>query len=281
MTRYIVRTFYEGRDYYGYQRQPYKKTVEGTIIEALIKVNYIKTPDENHFRSASRTDKHVNAIGNVFVFNTESKLSLNQLNAALPKNKSIVCWGFSKADKDFSPKYSKWKRYWYVLPLKSAVSISGMNVNKIKEVCSYFEGKNDFKLFCKVDHRDTKREIEKLNVFDKNDCLIFEVISNSFLWEQIRRIISYVLNYNTLTNELQNTKELLLPNTAIQTLNIEPADPNQLILVEHYYENIEWIIDGRAVNQIVKKMDGYIHSLKQKEKIVTSIYEFFNSDISK
>ncbi|GAH11589.1 unnamed protein product, partial [marine sediment metagenome] len=75
--RYLVRTYYEGERFYGYQRQSNVLTVEGTIIDALIKTKYIEDSDTSQFKSASRTDREVNALGNVFAFNTNKELILS------------------------------------------------------------------------------------------------------------------------------------------------------------------------------------------------------------
>ena len=40
--RYLVKVFYDGSNYFGYQRQPEHLTIEGAIIKALQKTEYIK-----------------------------------------------------------------------------------------------------------------------------------------------------------------------------------------------------------------------------------------------
>jgi len=277
MRRYAIRTFYDGANYYGYQRQPDVSTVEEELIEALIKTGYIESPDRNKFRSASRTDRYVSAIGNVFAFNSEKNIILDQLNASLPIDDSIICWSYAAVDEDFNPKYSKSKKYWYILPLDYVKSRTNMELEEIRKLCLTFVGEHDFRLFCKLDQRDTLRRIDEFNLVVKENLLVFEVKAGSFLWEQIRRIVSYILNYEALPNSLQEIKKLLETDSEIKALNIEPANPEQLLLVEHDYNNVKWEMSDKAIGKIISRSEELLNHLKQKQNLVSSVYDFFSS----
>ena len=277
MKRYAVRVFYEGKGYFGYQRQLNEKTIEGTIIKALKKTRYVGSPENNTFRSASRTDKYVNAIGNVFSFDSKKEIVLEEINAALPKDKSIICWAYSEVDTDFSPKYSKWKRYWYILSKEFLEAYSTITVEDIETICNHFKGEHDFSLFCKKDHRKTIRRIDDLNVIKQGNHIILEFIANSFLWEQVRRITSYILNFNELSEELQDTKALLQEHKNISALNIEPANPEYLVLVEHFYENTKWETSERTKDQILKKFIDEKAKIKQREIFLVSALDYFKT----
>ncbi|MCG3225298.1 MAG: tRNA pseudouridine(38-40) synthase TruA [Candidatus Heimdallarchaeota archaeon] len=273
--RYLVRVFYEGKNYYGYQRQPNITTIEGNIITMLEKSKHIQNAKLSNFRSASRTDKSVNAIGNVFAFDSGKKIILDQINAAGPSDKSIICWAYSEVEDAFSPKFSKWKKYWYVLPSNHVEKTFNLSLEELKNLCSVFEGKHDFRLFCRKDHRVTNREISKIDVFEKNDNIVCEFIAQSFLWEQIRRIVSYVLNFNQLSEELQDTIHLLNPDNQIEEINLAPADPRNLILVEHFYENIKWIESEKATKSILKKLKIEFLDFQRDLSINSILYNFF------
>lgn len=275
MKRYAIRTFYDGTNYHGYQRQPKLPTVEGFLIKALKETNYIEASENNRFRSASRTDRYVNAIGNVFAFDTEKIPVLEQLNASLPSDKSIVCWSYAEVNKEFIPKYSKSKKYWYIVPSSYLWKKTNMSLKDLSNLFSQFEGEHDFKLFCKVDDRNTIRKVNKCSVLSKGNSIVFEIEANSFLWEQVRRMISYVLNFDELPENLQKIQKLLITDTRIENLNIEPAKPKQLILVEHNYEDIEWNTSRKAVEHVTNRCSKLLEELKQEESVVESIQEFF------
>ena len=275
MTRYLVRIFYNGKNYHGYQRQPDVTTVEETLINALRSTGHILSPEQNHFLSASRTDKHVNAIGNVIGFNSEKNLIVDQINAALPIDSSIVCWSHCTVEDGFSPKYSLKKKYWYFLDKRLIKNVSDVTVEQIEMICSNFIGENDYRLFCRRDHRETRREIENIKVKENDGFIIFEFLSQSFLWEQVRRIVGYIQNYWNLPKELQDVKELLGKETTINDLNIQPAEPHNLILVEHIYENFEWQTNIKAVEKIKNKIQKRLLDIKQEEEQIKSIYDYF------
>src|SRR5437667_12788730 len=66
--RVALKIAYDGRSFYGHQRQPDRRTVEGECIAALRSARLIRDPKEAFIRSASRTDRGVSAIGNFIAF---------------------------------------------------------------------------------------------------------------------------------------------------------------------------------------------------------------------
>ncbi len=275
--RYLVKVFYDGSNYFGYQRQPEHLTIEGAIIEALEKTGYIENTEQSNFKSASRTDKFVNAIGNTFAFNTDKKIILEQLNSEFSRDQSILGWAYSEVKEGFTPKYSNWKKYWYIVPLDFVVNVKKSSIDKIKELGSCFIGEHDFKLFCKLDHRKTIREIQEFNLINLNSVLILEFKAQSFLWEQVRRIVSYILNYEILSKKMQNIKLLLSSPEEMKNLNLEPANPSNLVLVEHKYEDVKWIINEKATKTIKRKLSENIMKLKDVLSVNSAIKHFFQT----
>src|SRR5256886_6833422 len=66
--RIALKIAYDGRAFFGHQRQPDRRTVEGECITALRSAKIMRDPTEAFFRSASRTDRGVSAVGNVIAF---------------------------------------------------------------------------------------------------------------------------------------------------------------------------------------------------------------------
>ena len=69
MRRIAVRFAYLGDGFSGSQMQPGARTVEGEMRSALLRVCHLEG-DDLGLSIASRTDKGVNALGNVAAFNT-------------------------------------------------------------------------------------------------------------------------------------------------------------------------------------------------------------------
>ena len=115
--RILVKFAYNGRNYYGYARQPKLKTVEGSIIKALVKHGLIIDTKDAYFRSASRTDKGASALGNVIGFNTtvSKKYVLESLQNEFS---SIFLYSVAAVDPEFYPRYAKLRHYRYYLRKK-------------------------------------------------------------------------------------------------------------------------------------------------------------------
>ena len=205
--------------------------------------------------------------------NSEKEIIVDQINAECSKDGTIICWAHAKVESTFTPKHSKWKRYWYLVPIDN---IDSYNSNEeLKRVANHFEGEHNFKLFCKIDHRSTKRRIEKVDIKMWNNILIFEFVAQSFLWEQVRRMVAYILNYYTLSDDLKDTETLLSNQTKIKELNLSPADPRNLLLVEHYYENVNWVVSEKALNLIERKIRRDLLEQRRDLAITSTIDNFF------
>ena len=112
--RIAIKFAYDGRAFHGYARQPKLKTVEGDIVDSLFNNGFIKDPKKSVFRSASRTDKGVSALGNVVAFNTD--VSKKQIIKDLfNENPSIIFYGIKEVNQDFYPIYAKLRQYRYYL----------------------------------------------------------------------------------------------------------------------------------------------------------------------
>ena len=182
--RIAIKFAYNGSKFNGYARQPNQKTVEGDLIKALTKKGYIKNPKESIFRSASRTDRDVSSLGSVISFNT-NKSEMNILQDLSAELLDIIAYGFAKVEPDFYPRYARYRRYRYFLKNED------FNVKKIITAASCFTGKHNFSNFAKVEEfKIPIREIDNIVIELKENFLIIEFFAKTFLWNQIRRIIS-------------------------------------------------------------------------------------------
>ena len=70
MRRIKLVVAYDGTHYHGWQFQPREITIEGVLNQAISAL----TGEEIQVIGASRTDAGVHALGNVAVFDTESRI---------------------------------------------------------------------------------------------------------------------------------------------------------------------------------------------------------------
>jgi len=219
---------YNGKEYNGYARQPQQKTVEGEIIKSLIHNRFIEDTDDSNFRSASRTDKGASALGNVIAFTTDvyPQNILELLNDDL---QDIIFYGFNEVKFDFYPRYAVQRRYRYYL------RDNKFNINKIKAATIAFAGEYDFSNFARIEqHKDPIRSIENILIDFKKDFIIFDFFAQTFLWNQIRRIISALVKIGMEKIEKEQIIEALQnPNNKVD-FGLAPAEP--LILTDIIYD---------------------------------------------
>lgn len=181
--RVAVKFAYDGTKFMGSQRQPRERTAESELLSALIKVGAITSAEENHFRVASRTDRGVSALGNVFAVNTGFRRPelLGALNASCF---DVHCYAWAEVPDNFSPRRAKGRWYRYHLPYR------GQDVKLMIECAKEFQGEHEFRLFCKPEGKVTLRSMGSVEVRLEGDTIIIDLRAREFLRNMVRRIVS-------------------------------------------------------------------------------------------
>ncbi|MCG7844119.1 MAG: tRNA pseudouridine(38-40) synthase TruA [Methanomassiliicoccales archaeon] len=181
--RVAVKFAYDGTMFMGSQRQPRKRTAESELLGALIKIGAISSVQENHFRVASRTDRGVSALGNVFAVNTSFRRQelLGALNASC---QDVYCYAWAEVSDTFSPRRAKGRWYRYNLPYK------GQDLGMMAECATGFQGEHEFRLFCKPEGKVTVRTLDSVEVRLEGDTIIIDLKAREFLHNMVRRVVS-------------------------------------------------------------------------------------------
>ncbi len=183
MVRVAVKFAYDGTRFMGSQRQPGERTAESELLRALFKIGAITSADENRFRVASRTDRGVSALGNVFAVDTEFRPQelLAALNASCD---DVFCYALAEAPKNFSPRRAQGRWYRYHLPYR------GQDLDMMIEGAKEFEGEHEFRLFCKPDGKVTLRTLGSVTVRREGELIVIDIRAREFLRNMVRRIVS-------------------------------------------------------------------------------------------
>ena len=204
MKRIKLVTAYDGTNYHGSQIQNNSETIEGVLKTELSSL----LNEEINLIGASRTDAGVHARGNVFVFDTESRIPPEKftyaLNARLPED--IRIQDSCEVPFTFHPRHQDTvKTYEYrvlnrKLPLPeyrlyAHFTYENLNLEKMNEACKYFLGEHDFASFCAAGSQveSTVREIYDLKVKKERDLLTISVTGNGFLYNMVRIIAGTLL----------------------------------------------------------------------------------------
>ncbi len=171
---------YDGKDFNGWQKQPDKLNIQGTIENAIEQI----TGEKIELNASGRTDAGVHAIGQVANFKTNSKLPINKFAIAINSKlkKSIRIIKAEEVEESFHSRLScKKKTYRYVINNQETASAifrnleyhipQKLDVSKMSKAAKFFEGEHDFKAFkaSGTSSKSSVRTIYEAKVFERQD----------------------------------------------------------------------------------------------------------------
>lgn len=248
--RIALKIAYDGTRFYGFQRQPDLRTVEGDIIKVLKKLRIIEDVREANFKGASRTDRGVSAFGNVIAFDT-AKPELTEPRILNHHLRDIWILGKAEVPEDFHPRFwAKNKIYRYYL------FDDGIDVTKLKACAKVFLGEHDFSNFAHLEEfKNPVREVNRIDVFSRGRIIVVEIEGKSFLWEMARRIVTALKLCSLGVLSIKDV-ELMLKEKVGKKL--PPAPPENLVLWEVVYEGIKFKKDAYAIEKVKREfLEGF------------------------
>ena len=203
---------YNGANFYGWQKQKGKRTVQGELEE---KISFL-TKEDVTVEGSGRTDKGVHALNQVATVEIENKIPLKNFKTALNKllSNDVAVKKVSLAKLDFHPRFSaKKKTYEYKLDIsktKNAIDYQlithypyKINLERMKKASKLLIGKHNFKAFCSADTNVTnfEREIYDISIKKVGNILTFIVTGNGFLYNMVRIIVGTLLEIDKVGEE--------------------------------------------------------------------------------
>lgn len=235
---------YDGKKFNGWQRQPDKLNIQGTIEKAIETVT--KEPVE--LNASGRTDAGVHALGQVANFKTNSQIPIEKIPIAINTNlkRSIRIIKAEEVDERFHSRLScKKKTYRYIINnsqngtaiyrnLETHIPMK-LNIEKMQEAVKYFEGEHDFKAFkaSGTSNKNSIRTIYKAEVIQMpNEKIYVELTGNGFLYNMVRIIVGTLVDVGVgklkpeeITNIINSQKRELagktLPPQGLYLVNVE------------------------------------------------------------
>ncbi len=211
---------YDGTNYCGWQVQPNGITIEEVLNRSLSNL----LGEKIEVMGASRTDSGVHSLGNVAVFDTNTRMPADKiafaLNQRLPED--IVVQGSCEVPSDWHPRYQestktyeyrilnrtfqmptrRFDTYFYHYPL---------DVEKMSEAASYLVGTHDFASFCAANAqvKSTVRTIYSCTAQKENDIITIRVTGNGFLYNMVRIIAGTLIEVGAGKRRPEEIKDIL------------------------------------------------------------------------
>lgn len=211
---------YDGTDFFGWQKQPNLRTVQGTIESALFKI----LQEEVKIIGASRTDRGVHAEAQVTNFFTdkgiESDILFYRLNKVLPKDIKIKT--IEEVDGNFHARYNaKSKLYRYTIlngkiasPLFRFYSWhipAKLNISKIRVAKKILVGTHNFRFFSTSGNSSENfvRNIKKITLKKEDKFIYIFVEGEGFLKNMVRYIVATLVEIGKGKIEISDIKKML------------------------------------------------------------------------
>lgn len=211
---------YDGTAYHGWQVQPNAVTVEGVLNEKLTEL----LGEEITVTGASRTDAGVHSLGNVAVFDTETRIPADKISYALNQRlpEDIVVQDSAEVASDFHPRFCDSKKTYEYRILNRRFPIPTLrrdtyfyyrplDVAAMQKAAEYLVGEHDFKSFCTVGAQvdTTVRTLYALTVTRGEDVIKIRVTGNGFLYNMVRILAGTLISVGIHEREPEDMTRIL------------------------------------------------------------------------
>ena len=241
--RYLLTFSYDGTNFYGYQKQVNKRTIQEEMEKVLSKISNKKVT----ISASGRTDKGVHALNQTAHFDLDNKIDLlkfkKSVNSLLPDD--IYVKRIGKVSEDFHARFSvKCKEYEYKLNLGKYDPINrnyiyqynnSLDINKMIEASKYLIGEHNFKTFTKAtnEEKDYIRVINKIDINKNKNTLIIRFNGNGFLRYMVRNLVGTLIAIGENKIKPDYIKELILLEDRTKAKKTAPSQG--LYLKKVYY----------------------------------------------
>lgn len=227
MKRIRLTIAYDGTNYCGFQSQNNAVTVEGELVSALCGL----LKEETELIGASRTDSGVHAMGNVAVFDTDTRIPPEKiaiaLNHGLPPDIRIL--RSEEVAADFHPRYhDSIKTYEYTvlntrieIPVRSRYTYHvprPLDLGDMRAAAAVFVGTHDFSAFCSAGSQVRSKVRTVLGVavdempipyVDEGREIRIRVSGNGFLYNMVRIMAGTLIEVGEGRRSVSEVEEAL------------------------------------------------------------------------
>ena len=197
MKRVGLVVAYDGTNYSGWQIQPNGITIQGVLNDTLSDL----LGEKIEIMGASRTDAGVHALGNVAVFDTNTRIPV-ELDFHPRYCDSEKTYEYRILNRKFPVPTERLYSYFYHYTL---------DVDKMREATSYLIGRHDFASFCGTGAqvKSTVRTITGIDVWRDGDIVTIRVKGEGFLYNMVRIIAGTLIQVGNGQYPPERVKKIL------------------------------------------------------------------------
>ena len=254
--RFRLGLEYDGTEFYGWQLQPERRTVQGVLEAALEEL--FGTPIRVH--GAGRTDTGVHALGQIAHFDVPSKFTPDviqrALNHFLPDDVKI--FEVLPVSPDFHARFSaRWRWYRYrMFTVDRAIErhygwFPGFEFDAgiLHKTTALLIGERDFTAFASADAEtdDHRCEVYAARWEQWGDEWHFHIVANRFLHHMVRSLVGTILDTARGRFTVGKFEEIL--SSEQQNFSVYTAPARGLCLMKVGYGSFPLLDDESGIVQ--------------------------------
>ena len=251
--RYLIKLEYDGTDFIGWQKQDKGRSIQAALETAVETFAKVRTP----VVAAGRTDAGVHALGQRAHFDYTGAMHPTQMLLAfrrwLPRD--IKVKSITRVKQDFSARYQAFERHYRYVLSKSinpfTRNFAGfiphlkIQAKAMQDAAPFFLGRHDFSTFGRYNPEVPNPicHLKELQVFERDDDIIFELRSDRFLHNMVRRIVGTLANISHFGLPPETISQLLAQKNPRQRLVLTVPAPGLYLLDVKYPDSL---LDGET-----------------------------------
>lgn len=260
-----LRLAYDGRPYYGFQRQPDVSTVEGTLFDALTRLDVTEEAAKPPgYAAAGRTDAGVSAVAQTVAFAAPEWLTPRALNSELPG--SVRAWAAADVDDGFHATLAADRReYTYHLHAPDA------SHDRARSAVDALSGEHDFHNLTS-DESGSVRDVQGTVDCD-GEFLVCRVAAGGFPKGFVRRFVAVVEEVATGRASLDRVEQVLGTESLSGAHGVPRASPEPLVLTAVSYPGVSFAVDGAAAETLREVFEESRVDALTRSRVADSVLE--------
>jgi len=230
------RVAYDGRPYYGFQRQPDVPTVEDVLFDALGRLGAVDGDEPSGYAAAGRNDAGVSALAQTVAFDAPGWLTPAAFNSELPAD--VRVWASADVPPDFHSTHDALAReYRYHLHAPDADDAL------VGDVLATLAGEHDFHNLT-PDERGTARTLET-SVERDGEFLVLRLRAGGFARHMVRRVVGLVDEVGSGAAGPERVQRVLSKESLSGPAGVPTAPAGPLVLWDVTYD-VDFAVDAEA-----------------------------------
>lgn len=220
MRRIRLTVAYDGTNYHGWQLQNNGITIEAELNRCLTQL----LGEQIQVIGASRTDSGVHALGNIAVFDTETRMPADKVSYALNQRlpEDIRIQKSEEVALDWHPRHCESRKTYeyriycgeFPMPTKrlyAYFTYHPLNVENMRKAAALLVGEHDFKSFCQTGAQveSTVRTLYTVEIEEQGAEVVIRVCGNGFLYNMVRIIAGTLMEAGWGKRQPEEMKAIL------------------------------------------------------------------------